>query len=227
MAPRALLWPAVLLVVCVAAPVCAVELIANGNFEYDSDWEIPATEYPAAYTTAAAHMGNRSMRVGIVEPAHNRYSYSSARQLVTIPADAASTTLRFWLYPTSGESTANLIVPTHPLASTITRAALSGDRQYVLVLDEYDQWIDTLVWQRTDDRQWMSYEFDLAGYAGHTIKLQFGAYNDGLSGVTGLYVDDVSLEICGSVTPTWLNRGQSGIDVPKAYWVGPHRLLRK
>jgi hypothetical protein len=205
-----------------------IEGIANGNFEYDGDWEIPVTEYPAAYTTAAAHRGNRSMRVGIVEPADNRYSYSSARQLVTIPADAASTTLRFWLYPMSGESTANLIVPTHPLASTITKAGLSDDSQYVLVLDKDDQWIDTLVWQRTNDRQWMSYEFDLAGYAGHTIKLQFGAYNDGLSGVTGLYVDEVSLEICGSATSTtWLNRGQSGIGVPYAYWVGPHRVLRR
>jgi hypothetical protein len=140
--------------------------------------------------------------------------------LVTIPADAASTTLRFWLYPMSEESTANLIVPTHPLASNITKAALSGDSQYVLVLDEDDQWIDTLVWQRTDDRQWMSYEFDLAGYAGHTIKLQFGAYNDGFSGVTGLYVDDVSLEICGSASHVhfhsrWPRLGLGEVDLVK------------
>ena len=68
--------------------------------------------------------------------------------------------------------------------------------QYVLILDQYGQWINTLVWQRTNDQQWTFHQFDLGVYAGQTIKLQFGAYNDGWSGVTGLYVDDVSLEIC-------------------------------
>jgi len=178
---------------------CA-EGIANGGFENDGDWVIPDTEYPAAYTTVVTRSGNRSMRVGIVEPADNRMSYSSARQTVTIPTDTVSVTLRFWLYPVSGEPSADLALPAHPLAATIQEAALASDRQYVIVLDEYGQWINTLVWQRTNDQQWTFHEFDLKQYAGRTIKLQFGAYNDGWSGVTGMYVDDVSLEICSSTT---------------------------
>ena len=184
---------------CTTTSPCG-EAIANGGFESDGDWEIPNTEYPAAYTTVVTHTGNRSMRAGIVEPGDNRYSYSSFRQTVTIPADAISATLRFWLYPVSGEPPANLTLPARPLAAIIEEVNLASDVQYVLVLNEYDQWIRTLIWQRTDDPQWTSHQFDMEVHAGKTIKLQFGVYNDGWDGVTAMYVDDVSLEICGAVT---------------------------
>ncbi|MDY6876690.1 MAG: M28 family peptidase [Chloroflexota bacterium] len=173
-----------------------VEGISNGGFESDGDWEIPLTGYPAGYTSAAAHSGNRSMRVGIVEPADDVYSYSSARQAVTIPADAISATLRFWLYPMSEEVLANPAFPAHPPVSTAQETVLSDDAQYVLILDESDQRIGTLIWQRRNDRAWTFHQFDLDDYAGQTIKLQFGVYNDGWGGATAMYVDDVSLEIC-------------------------------
>jgi hypothetical protein len=73
---------------------------------------------------------------------------------------------------------------------------LYNDLQYLLILNQDDEWIDTLLWQRQDDRAWGFHEFDLADYAGQTIKLHFGAYNDGVGAVTAMYVDDVSLEIC-------------------------------
>ena len=184
-----------------ATPSTCVEGIANGGFEYDGGWEIPITEYPADYTAAIAHSGNRSMRTGIVEPSDNRYSYSSARQWVTIPADATSATLRFWLYPLSEEPQAELAFPDYPLAPTIEAASLSGDAQYVLIFDEREQWIGTLLWQLSDDRQWTFHQFDLMAYAGRTIKLHFGVYNDGLDGVTGMYVDDVSLQLCSPASP--------------------------
>jgi PKD repeat protein len=170
-------------------PAPCVEGIANGGFEDDGDWELISTPYPAGYTTMTVHSGNRSMRTGIVEPDDNRPSYSSARQTVTIPANVVSATLGFWLYPMTGESPTKLTVPSRPLA---------GDWQYVLILDEHDHTLDTLVGQRTDDRQWAFHQFDLGAYAGQTIKLHFGVYNDGMDGVTGLYVDDVSLELCGA-----------------------------
>jgi hypothetical protein len=170
-------------------PEPCTEGLANGGFEDDADWEIPSTGYPAGYTTVITHSGGRSMRVGIVQPTDNRPSYSSARQLVTIPADVISATLRFWLYPVSGEPAA-LDFPVGP------PVAVSGDAQYVLVLDEHDQQVDTLLWQRTDDRQWTFHQFDLMYYAGQTVKLHFGVYNDGGGGVTRMYLDDVSLELC-------------------------------
>jgi hypothetical protein len=90
------------------------------------------------------------------------------------------------------ETLTNPSSPTQPPNA----AMLSDDMQYVLVLDEGNQWIDTLIWQRNDDREWTLQEFDMGGYAGQTIKLQFGAYNDGTDGITAMYVNDVSLRIC-------------------------------
>lgn len=201
-----------------SAPQSCVEGIANGSFEDDDDWVIPITEYPAAYTTVVTRSGNRSMRVGILEPGDNRESYSSARQTVTVPANTISATLRFWLYSVSGEPPANLTLPAHPPAATIQEAALPGDIQYVLILNEYDQWINTLVWQRRNDQAWIFHEFDLGAYAGRNIKLHFGAYNDGWSGVTGLYVDDVSLEICAPTAYARLSQGRFVTGVSDAYW---------
>jgi hypothetical protein len=177
-------------------PLPCTEVVANGSFEIDGYWDLPQTAYPAAYTSAAAHYGYRSMRVGILNPADNRYSYSSARQLVAIPANATSATLRFWLYPVSGEPPANLSLPARLLTLMTQDATLYGDAQYVDLLDQNDQRLTELLWQRRDDQVWMYHQFDLMAYAGQTIKLYFGAYNDGAGGVTGMYVDDVSLEVC-------------------------------
>jgi hypothetical protein len=180
------------------------EEIVNGSFENDEAWDLPITKYTASYTTDAAHRGDRAMRIGIVEPADNRYSYSSARQWVTIPSDTISATLRLWLYPMSGDPAA-LVAPTGPLAPTVEEAILPGDAQYVLILNQDEQWIDApLLWQRRDDRAWTFHEFDLMAYAGRTIKLHFGAYNDGWGGATGMYLDDVSLELCFSTSPAMM-----------------------
>jgi hypothetical protein len=177
--------------------MACVEEIANGGFEDSSDWEIPVTAYTAGYSTAEAHGGSRSMRVGIMDAGENKYSYSSARQPFTIPADANSATLGFWLYSLSGEaSMRSLTSPIHPLAPSVEEAVLSDDLQYVLILNEDDVWIDTVLWQQRDDQEWTYHEANLLDYAGQTVKLHFGVYNDGLDGVTGMYVDDVSLVVC-------------------------------
>jgi hypothetical protein len=171
-----------------------VEAISNGGFETDSDWEIPATAYQARYVTAKAHSGSRSMQIGIVDPLAQVRSYSSIRQLVTIPADAQSATLGFWLYTLTTEPVESAAPP--PDLASIEEAPLSGDAQYLLVLNQENVRIGTLLWQLQDNATWTPYEVDLLPYVGQTIKLQFGVYNDGQGGVTGMYVDDVSLPLC-------------------------------
>jgi len=49
---------------------------------------------------------------------------------------------------------------------------------------------------RSDDRIWIGYTFDLLDFAGKAIKLYYGVYNNGIDGITAMYVDDVSLYIC-------------------------------
>jgi hypothetical protein len=182
-------------------------LIGNPSFEYSGVWEIPITEYSANYATAQAHSGSQSMRSGIVNLLDNRYSYSDFRQLVSVPTGLAHVPLTFWLYSLSGEVLAGesidraALPDATPTGRPFTETTLSGDLQYVLILDRYQNWIDTLVWQRSDQGAWEDYPFDLVRYAGQTIYLQFGVYNDGWNGITAMYVDDVSLENC-LATPT-------------------------
>ena len=183
-------------------PGPCTNLFDNSGFETTGDWQIPLTAYPAAYSTAKAHTGNRSMRTGIVNAADNIYSYSDFRQAVYIPSGVTAATARFWLY-TLSPGVMSLSAPEmiDPSGGQFTETVLSGDLQYVLVLDQDKNWIDTLVWQHTDDGYWHYYEFSLRRYAGRTIYLQFGTYNDGLNGISSMYVDDASLDDCAT-TPT-------------------------
>jgi hypothetical protein len=176
-------------------PFTCYDGIVNGGFETVSAWEIPITEFSAGYTTAIARTGLWSMRTGIPDLAFNRYSYSDFRQTVTIPVGATSAQVGMYLYPVSGE-TGTLSAPPKPEGPTFGLGPLAGDVQYVLVLDYYGNWIDTLVWQLSNSQTWTYNTYDLTVYAGSTIKLQFGTYNDGFGGVTAMYVDDVSMQIC-------------------------------
>ena len=177
-----------------------VEGIVNGGFETDEAWEFPLTVRPATYTTAITRTGQRALQTGVLTASENAFSYSSAQQTISIPADAVSVTLRVWLYPITEESVQTATVPPMPLPPTLQAAMLADDRQYVIVLNEDDQWIGYLLWQRTNERAWVSHTFDLSAYTGQTIKLRFGVFNDGSDGVTAMMVDDVSLEICEATT---------------------------
>jgi hypothetical protein len=187
------------------AEVDCSEALVNGGFENNSGWDIPITEYTAGYSSSEAHTGGRSMRTGIVSSADNIFSYSSTRQKVTIPAGTTSANLTFWIKPFSGQIK-TLSLPAKPaIGSPLNEVQLSGDVQYILVLDNNFNIIDTLIWQLSDSRAWTKYQFSLSAYAGKTIWLHFGTYNDGLDGISSMFVDDASLDICpggGSPTPT-------------------------
>jgi hypothetical protein len=193
------------------------DFVINGSFETGDAWQQPITEYTAGYTTAAAHTGTRAMRTGITDAGQNRYSYSSTRQPIRIPAGTTSAILRLWLYPMSND-TSTLSMPSLPSGTEADSEVLGSDGQYVLVVDPEDdpydpdtgELLETLLWMRSDNRQWGLYEFNLSKYASATqdvwIKIQAGTYNDGIGGVTAMYVDDVTLELCGAgaapITPT-------------------------
>lgn len=176
------------------------ELISNTGFETTSGWQIPITAYPAAYTTAWAHDGTRAMRTGITAAPENRYSYSDAYQVITIPADATSTTVDLWMYTMSGESSLTPI-PELQEGTQFGQAPLAGDVQYVLILNAAGTWIDTIYWDRQDENDWTNLVVDLSAYRGTTIRLQFGTYNDGYDGITSMLIDDFSVVTCGPDVP--------------------------
>jgi hypothetical protein len=170
-----------------------IEAVRNGGFEATSDWEIPATTYPATYSTAQAHSGARSMRVGIVDLGANEYAYSSARQLIRIPLDAPSAVLGFWTYSDGAAAAPDALLPETVSPQDPSACA---DSRYLWALDADNHYLATLLRLSDPDRVWTYHEVDLRDFAGAPIKLQFGACNDGLGGVVGMYVDDVSLQLC-------------------------------
>lgn len=174
-------------------PGVGTELFANNSFEADSDWGIPITRYTAGYSTDQAYTGTRSMRNGITLAGHNRYSYSDAYQSAYVPSSATSVTLSMYVYQLTTESTP-LALADMPTAALSPEATNAGDVQYVLLLDWYGNWIDTLLWKRKNTTAWNNHVFDLSDYRGRYVRVQFGVYNDGYGGYTSMYVDDVSLQ---------------------------------
>ena len=196
----------VYLLACTPSIGC-YEALSNRSFESNTAWIIPATEYSAGYSTSQAHTGSRSMRSGIYIATHNVFSYSDFRQKVTIPSNATSADLMVWIWPKSTEPDAvplaalldpSLLIPQN-VNGKLQMSPDAGDVQYILVLDKYGNWIDTLWWKNNptrDDRSWNSKARDLMDYKGETIYLQFGVYNNGWDGVTSMFVDNASVEIC-------------------------------
>jgi hypothetical protein len=175
--------------------VCS-ERISNNSFETISSWYIPITVFSAGYSTDLAHTGVSSMRTGIVYAPHNRFSYSDAGQQVTIPSGNTTAILGLWEYSTSGATSLLALPPPEPTGKPFGVQAVGNDLQYVLILDVFGNWIDTLLWQRSNAQLWTFHQYDISKYIGRTIKIQFGTYNDGLDGITSMYVDDVSLQAC-------------------------------
>lgn len=151
------------------------ELVANGGFESDSGWSFGYTSRPAGYVTTPTHNGARAMRLGILAATPNANSYSSVRQVVVLPTNVSSLTLRYWERPGSGDAsdyreTLILIAGTPP--RTLARSFGSGNNQ------------------------WQQQTFDLLAYRGRTVTLYFNVYNSGTGSLAFNYIDDVSVLAC-------------------------------
>ncbi|MEJ2208851.1 MAG: hypothetical protein P8129_07425, partial [Anaerolineae bacterium] len=135
----------------------AYDVVVDGGFEVDSGWELPLTAQPAGYSQRVVYDGARSMRVGADDAGETAASYSSARQVVSIPADALTATLRCHVYPVSGEAT-----PAEQARVLALDSAAGGDAQYLLLLDpETGKTLDVLFWQLSNTQAWQAYAFDL------------------------------------------------------------------
>ena len=182
--------------------------MANGSFETAGGWTFASTANPGGITTAQAHAGVRSARLGIVPagflaidvdagaarqpggPERNLLgelalagaSYSTAYQTVAIPAGARTVTLTFWYKPGS--------------------QGAGGDFQRVLLLRPGSYgFLATLMKTLDNAAEWRAATFDLSAYRGQSVVLYFEVYNDNISAGprTWMYVDEVSVRACGSV----------------------------
>lgn len=80
--------------------------------------------------------------------------------------------------------------------------ASAGDLQYGMVITPPGGAIKYLYTGLADDQRWIEQTFDLTGYGGQIVRLQFGTYNDGARPLAVQYFDNFSLQACGSEGPT-------------------------
>jgi len=174
--------------------------VLNNGFETVEAWRLPTTEYTAAYSQEQANTGVWSMRTGITEVNDQVYSFSSALQTVVIPAEATVAELSFFLFPQSSEST-SLLIPATIFEAMSAEAESVGDAQWVIIYDEAGNELARPVTMRSDARAWEEHKVDLLPFAGMTIQLYFGTFNNGWDGITAMFVDDVYLELCTGYGP--------------------------
>ena len=144
--------------------VTCIDPIVNGGFEQRTGWVTKATEYTAGYAEdpEPVRSGEWSMRTGIVNPDHNKYSYSSAIQAVNIPSNTEYMKLNFWIYPQTGEDESiPLYLPKDPLNIQETDAINVSDWQFVFILNKYGYELERLLYRRQNADAWQFFSFDL------------------------------------------------------------------
>jgi uncharacterized repeat protein (TIGR01451 family) len=145
-----------------------VDLLRNGSFEVDSDWQVLIGDR-GGYTTAQARSGARSLWLGLPAGIDNAYAFSSAEQTVSPPSSRARTVLSFWYKPASDS----------PI----------GDQFKVLVRDSQGAF-HTLGYLNLKVQGWTYVAFDTSAYDARAVRLT--VVNDGFGGRTTVYFDDVS-----------------------------------
>jgi len=189
---------------------CA-NFIQNGSFEnYPANfwWEIRTDSgtgynlvYPAIPVGAPypAHTGTRSVFLGNDGSRANVDTFSDIRTpLLHIPANATSATFTVWIAQYTTEPPAK----PQPQLGDEPDAPTNSDMQYVKVLNSGNITIDNIKYfARKQTGAWNKITVELAQYAGQSIKVDMGVYNDGIDGVTWMYVDDAQFDICAPVLP--------------------------
>ncbi|MBN1640434.1 MAG: hypothetical protein JXA09_04290 [Anaerolineae bacterium] len=192
---------------CYDAPPCT-ELVRNRSFEWTSAWTLTTTPRTANYSTSAAHTGARSMRLGIVPPTADVYSHSSAYQAIDVPAGAPSPKLTFW-YKAFSEEASRSNWKSYDWSGYDPAAVIAGatpaskgteiDWQEMLILDQNYHIVSggVVMRQLHNDGLWRQVSYDLSPFRGKRIVLYFNVINDGNGRRTWMYVDDVSVNLCG------------------------------
>ena len=164
-----------------ALPDGCIELVRNGNFEKSGvGWTIPPSESTVEYSTAVTYGDSvRAMRIAsLTDP--NRPNIAKVEQVVQLPDNYSNIRLDFRYYP------------------LYDAAPGEGDLQYMDIYNHFlDQWERRVLSVQRNDQSWLLVQEDLNDLAGEEIRLTFAVNNDGVSGRSAMYIDDVSILACG------------------------------
>lgn len=194
---------------CYGTTPCA-EQVKNKSFEWTGAWTLANTPRPASYTTDTAYDGARSMRLGVTPSTWDTYSHSSAYQRISIPAGATKPTLSFWyksytedaVRSTEWKAADSLgYDPADVILGRESTQKCCGelDWQEMLLLDTNYRLLSggVVMRQNRNVNTWTRVTYDLSPYKGMDIVLYFNVINDGNGKRTWMYVDDVSVNLCG------------------------------
>jgi serine protease len=154
-------------------PLPPGELLSNGGFETDEAWVFGDTPIRGSYETSPVLGGSRSARLGATS-GRPIFSFSSVWQKVTIPAEANRVVLDANVYPISAD-------------------ACGSNVQYIAILNANFQMTRPLSLGLSNSQTWEHHTFDISDLRGQTVYVYFSVLNRGCSGLSAMYVDDVSL----------------------------------
>lgn len=161
-------------------PGCT-NILVNGDFESDAGWIFGPNSIPAQYVWTFRHTGNRSAQLG--NPPNFRpdaHSFSSMRQLVTIPANSPIVQLRWFHIQGTEETPADII-------------NIGEDRQEVVLLNSDLSTLAVVYRVRRNEGAFVQDVVDLTQYRGRSVYVYFNAFNDGNGRRTWMYVDNALL----------------------------------
>ncbi len=182
------------------------DIIVNGGFETQAVWSLSSSAVPPQYVPSPVQAGARAMRLGNLGQLPNLESFSSIKQTVTVPGNAASASLSFWVW-------------------TQSQPNPGGDRQELILLPPgataLSQPVQPLWSELSNVPAWRQFQFAINNQIGNTVEIYFNVYNDGLGGSTGMVVDTVVLTVCqGTPSPPPATPTPTSWPGPVIAWVG-------
>jgi len=194
--PTAYVPPVIPPVIPTADPSCT-NILVDPSFEGWNGWHFGEDPVPPIFVSIPAHSGIRAVQLGNPpEQPTNVITFSSVRQLVTVPYNVSRAELRWWKQLRSTENG----VP-HAQSDRQDLILLSPSLQPITILRR--EWRNDGI-----DGYWQEDVVDITAYRGQTFYVYFNAFNDGVGARTWMYLDDVQLNICNAV---WAG-AQSGKD---------------
>lgn len=162
-------------------------VILNGGFETTGNWALGPGPLPPLYVSSPVYNGSWAMQTGSPGPTTN-VANSWVYQRITIPNDAVSADLAFWVWLESAPS------------------AGADVQQAVLMIPgstDLSQPFQILWSTQANAPAWQKVPMSLISQKGRTLDLYFNVYNDGAGGNTAMVLDNVTLTICQPTsTPT-------------------------
>jgi hypothetical protein len=173
--------------------------VNNPGFETGtfSSWTIQASNPTPTISSSIVHSGTKSANVGSPIGVPEANGDSSFYQTVNVPANVDK--LSFWYYPRSQDS-------------------ITFNWQDAYITDTSGNILATIMHICSNSQTWTRVNYNMASYAGQTVRIMFLVHSDGFGDPTDMFVDDVTLiaPTAAGITITGRALTSNGIGISNA-----------